>query len=883
MGKRALIIIFLFLSVAIIVPGYFLFGKKNRVPGDPYSAIPATASIVIETIDLRSFVNSLVSGQGIFAEISNVEEFSEFSGRLKRIADYLNKPEFSDIFTTEKSSVISFIAPPGGKIRPLLSMPVDASLRDIKHSLTTSGIKEISETEFEDNKILTFKYSEKDTLFITLKSGLLLVSNSGVLVSRAFTALADNIDVRSMPGFSRILMASGDNTNKIFIIYNNFAGVLKPLLSSAIADTEQKIKSVASAGGGDFFLSNEGFIITGYSETSGVSDYFARFKNVRQGQFHAFRILPKITAMFESVLYNPDPKPATASGNSKILAGKMQNYISEEITKAVIDIKENSINNNTLIVYELTNRDMAEQAFLENTANDRTVMLFEPDKNLKIPVYRLTFSGFANELAPGFAGATSDSLFAFYENFLITGSSYLSIARVIYDNLNNNTLANDITYREFESSFPSKSGYFLYFVPSRIINYMDGILNDDLIKSLKKNKSNLNKIQAAGYQLSSSNGMIYNSLAVKYKESASDESVTEWQTLLDTVPVSKPFFFTNHLTGATEIFIQDARNNVYLINAAGRILWKVTLREKIEGSVFMIDFYKNGKLQLLFNGKSYLHILDRNGRYVENYPLRLKSPATAGLALFDYENNRNYRIIIPGEDRLLYAFDKSGNSVKGWKQFRTSGIVTSQATYYKVSGKDYIVISDDQAIYLLDRYGSKRVITKEPVIKASGSMIRLTEGIETYLTCTSPDGTIQKIYFDGRVVKNSFAKFSPDHFFDVSDINADGDDEYIYVDAGKISLYAKDSTDIFSTDIGSADLGNPVTFSFSYNDKKIGIFDSGKKLIYLIDRQGEMVSGFPVRGVSMFSIGRLADKNSWNLIVGGQDHFLYNYKIDTGT
>jgi hypothetical protein len=54
-----------------------------------------------------------------------------------------------------------------------------------------------------------------------------------------------------------------------------------------------------------------------------------------------------------------------------------------------------------------------------------------------------------------------------------------------------------------------------------------------------------------------------------------------------------------------------------------------------------------------------------------------------------------------------------------------------------------------------------------------------------------------------------------------------------------------------------------------------------KNLIYLINSKGEIMNGFPLRGASMFSIGKLSAGNEWHLIVGGTDRFMYNYKLDT--
>ena len=86
---------------------------------------------------------------------------------------------------------------------------------------------------------------------------------------------------------------------------------------------------------------------------------------------------------------------------------------------------------------------------------------------------------------------------------------------------------------------------------------------------------------------------------------------------------------------------------------------------------------------------------------------------------------------------------------------------------------------------------------------------------------------------------------------------------------------------MFSKDFSSERLGGPINFIFSATDRKIGVFDADSKLIYLIDNKGEIMKGFPLRGASMFSINKLSSENDWNLIVGGTDRFLYNYKLET--
>jgi hypothetical protein len=86
---------------------------------------------------------------------------------------------------------------------------------------------------------------------------------------------------------------------------------------------------------------------------------------------------------------------------------------------------------------------------------------------------------------------------------------------------------------------------------------------------------------------------------------------------------------------------------------------------------------------------------------------------------------------------------------------------------------------------------------------------------------------------------------------------------------------------LFNRKFGSDELGGPINFIFSSSDRKIGVFDIQNKQIFLVDSEGNTMSGFPLRGASMFSIGRLTGSNDWNLIVGGTDRFLYNYKLNT--
>jgi hypothetical protein len=888
-GKRVAIISVILLLIGLSILGYFIQQGRKRLITDPYKTVSPAACIIIETVDLQSFMNSLTTGKGLFGEIPKIKEFASFNIKLQFLADLLNKPGYKELLEGGKA-LISFYPIEDGKLNSQLSItvPTDTRLRHIKEIFRSSGIKNMSESKSGANSFLWIPFevnNQKDTVFISLVSGLIICSTSKKSVAEALIQMTRGEDVRIIPGFSRVHMASGKNEDKIFVVFSNLLQLFKQYLSPGKQDMAEQIATLAGAAGGDIYLNENGLVLSGYTESIDSSENLYKNKYITPKEFHTYKILPSATVLFETLILPNENQAANygdpVSEKTKHLAALFKEYTGEEITRALIDIRNQPLTDNSLIVYELANRARAEQIFLEELGPNPEIVYFEPDDQVKMPVYKTPFNGFTGMLKPGFAPGINETYFAFYDNFMITGNSFITVSRLLYDNLLNKTLANDLTYRDFESTLPSRAGYFFYCVPSRIINYLSGFLNDEIIEALKSNRSSLNKIQSAGYQFASSNGMIYNSLSIRFKEEEREESTTEWETLLDTVAAIKPFFFINHTTRAKEIFIQDLNNNIYLINAAGRVMWKVPLNERIIGNIYMIDYFRNGKYQLLFSGKNYLHLLDRNGNYVERYPVKLRSPATNSLSIFDYDNNLNYRLFIAGEDKLIYSYDKTGSVVKGWKPFRTSGQVKSEIGYFKVSGKDYIVASDENSVYFLDRAGNKRLNLKDAVARSKGSAMRLTPGSDPSIVCSSPEGTVQHIYFDGTVRKFSLREFSGGHSFDIFDVNGDGFGEYIFIDKGVLYLYSNNRTELFSRDFGSENLGGPITFIFSGTDRKIGVFDVNKKLIYLINKEGKTIEGFPLRGASMFSIGKLSEKSGWHLIVGGTDRFLYNYKIET--
>jgi hypothetical protein len=307
------------------------------------------------------------------------------------------------------------------------------------------------------------------------------------------------------------------------------------------------------------------------------------------------------------------------------------------------------------------------------------------------------------------------------------------------------------------------------------------------------------------------------------------------------------------------------------------------LNGKINSEIYQIDYYKNGKLQLMFSTDNQIHLIDRNGNYVENYPVKLRAPASAGMTIFDYEKNRDYRIFIPATDRKIYAYNISGTLLAGWEFNRTDDPVYQSLQHFRIGDRDYLVCFDKYNIYILNRKGESRVNVRKHFPVSSRNKCILDRGSvnsNPRLILTDTLGHIHYIYFDGETDELTLNNFSSDHFFNYQDLNGDGRKEFIFLDNNELIVYNENRSKLFSRKFDSEINSEPVIYQFSGSDYKIGVAAEDDQTIYLINNDGSIYNGFPLAGSTLFSIGLFSSSSdNFNLVVGGSDNFLYNYSV----
>jgi hypothetical protein len=458
------------------------------------------------------------------------------------------------------------------------------------------------------------------------------------------------------------------------------------------------------------------------------------------------------------------------------------------------------------------------------------------------------------------------------------------LSRIIYQNVLHKTLVSDPVYKEMSDYMANRSNLTLFFRPFAFLEYKEDLLSESTLASLEPMEIFMRRIPGMVVQFTTEGDLFYQNVNFKYTSQIKEKALTVWESLLDSVACIKPELVINHNTSEKEIFVQDAARNIYLINSTGRIIWKQPLDGWIMGGVYQVDFYRNGKLQYLFNTQDKIHLIDRNGNYVERYPISLRSPATNAMSLFDYDRNQNYRIFVAGEDRKIYVYDIEGNLVTGWRFNKSESTVKGEIQHFRINDNDYIVFTDQHRTYFLDRRGRERIRVKEQIPFSPHNPLTLDMNIreeKPRWISTDTVGNVTAIYQDGSVSILLEKKVTGDHFFRMQDMNSDGVPEFIYAHENELDVIQQDGDRMFSYKVREKISHMPDIYKFSASDVKIGITDQSRNRIYLINSDGSVYEGFPLEGSTRFSIGYFAGSDSrFNLIVGSSNNFLYNYSIE---
>lgn len=873
--------------------------------------------MIVQFESLEKLISTLENNTGAWKELCKFEKIDNLTKNLHLIDSLIRTYDTDGNISLDRSLTIASHLQGKSEIEYLYILPVNNYLEEkkIKNTIINwiGPDRSVAERSYNNNTIYTIPSEKVKGIHYCFSKGLFIISRSMLLLENSIRQLTTDNSICKTNGFEQIRRTIGKNVDaNIFLNLKTFPKQVSFSLDKKYSSFVRNYTNLANWTELDLSFRNHIILMNGFTysdpQQGNLMNLFLQQEPVKM---EMESILPSSTSVL-AVIGMDDPLLHKGKYRKFLdQMGELSNYQKdindckkicgtdmEEIIYSIIHQEiglafTNQHENKSFTIIRTKSASIAKEKMLQMVEGfarkqQRTLSyykkIYQLDKETGFEIYKLPEERIPEKLFGSLFTDASSAYFTFIENYMIMGPDINSLSEFLQESVLGKTLVTNKNYHNNKEFLSNKANFFFYATPPSANTFLSGFLNQELQKEIQDHKQSVNKFQAVGLQLNSNRDLIYNNLFIEYDPVLEMAPQTLWESRLDTCFKHKPFLVENHYTKENEILIQDIKNQIYLINPAGRILWKKSLKSEIIGKIHQVDIFKNGKLQYLFATKDQLHIVDRNGNYLKNYPVTLNAEAVRGVALIDYDNSRDYRFFIPCSDQKVYAYAKEGNLLTGWDPQKAENQITCEVQHFRVGNKDYLVYADQYRVYILNRKGEERVKLNEQFTKSENNPFYLEYSPGTKnarLVATDKNGSIYYCYFDGKIEKKSFAQLSDAHFFSATDLNADGNNEYLFSDlnvlkvydaSGKLSLEKK-----FDSDISF----QPNVYKFSSRDIEIGFCLEKENKIFLIDLEGNLHRGFPLKGNTEFSIGfSNPGEKSFNLYVGDNRNFLLNYTVE---
>ena len=125
-----------------------------------------------------------------------------------------------------------------------------------------------------------------------------------------------------------------------------------------------------------------------------------------------------------------------------------------------------------------------------------------------------------------------------------------------------------------------------------------------------------------------------------------------------------PFKVVNSATGRNNLFYQNKNLALCLKEESGKGLWGVPFSKPLCGYASNVDYFDNGKLQIIFAAGSSIYLIDRTGHFVKGFPKDLGKDVLLGPVVSGEPGS--YSLMVLHKDNTVGVYDIDGNPDPEW-------------------------------------------------------------------------------------------------------------------------------------------------------------------------------------------------------------------------
>jgi hypothetical protein len=889
MSKKNIVIYFILILLVIIASLWYGFNTTFQRTVSPLDITPNDVAILIE-IDNPSKVYSILNGDNPFwKKLSKAPSIEKFNNNYNYIHNLFVEEDNNMFFDGPMSIAIfsdtinfldiAILSPNNGNI----------SLTALKKLLKSKLERDYGILDFDGN-IDGFKIVDADaelTQYIALLHGVLVYSTSKRLIVKLHNTYNTKNVLSSDTIFTNLRKTSGSKAHaRLFINYSSITELISPIIAVDRRIDFNWLNNFASWSEMDLQIKSSEILLSGFT-SSESNKYISSISNSKPLKMGVINLLPFNTNQmlwigvsdfedyYQKISTNVTSEKLSSRVNNNI--GGLLEVLSGEFAFATNSASLSQVMNNSWVVAGVRDKENANKIFKlidVSTGNNK-----ESQYN-GYKIRQIKDEKFISGLFGKAFSTIKSNYYTFITDYIIFANSESSLINLINFVETGKTLDLNDNYKDFSDNISTNSNLLLYFKPKDILKRISSYLNKTTSQLFESENEILSSIQGVSIQMTSGKPYVFTNSYLKHSDVYHEENLATWKVNVNDEILNGPFLVNDHQTNSKNIIIFDRNHILYFIDAQGNILWEKKIDNGPISNIYEVDFYKNRKIQYLFNTNDFIYLLDKKGRDVKGYPKRLHTKATNGIVVFDYLKKKDYRVVVAQSDKKVYNYSITGKEIKGWKLPRMQSTVNKPIERLMVTNKDYIIITDiDNQIKIVDRKGKRRIKLKGTLNKAKNSDFYVNKtNSKGIIITTNVDGKLIYISSSGNINTTDFGKFSPNHFFLYEDFDGDGSKDFIYIDEGKLKVFDRFKKELFSYDFDSDIYIRPMFFELDAKQQVLGVVDDDEKTIYLFDKKGNIIISKGLVGERQFIIGKLSDNNKINL-VSASGNTLYNYRI----
>ena len=320
-----------------------------------------------------------------------------------------------------------------------------------------------------------------------------------------------------------------------------------------------------------------------------------------------------------------------------------------------------------------------------------------------------------------------------------------------------------------------------------------------------------------------------------------------------------PKSIINYQDNTEDLLVQDQNNVLHLINSAGQEVYTEHLSGPIVSDAFQIDYYKNGKLQLLVATADRVYGIDRLGNSLPGYPFSVTGEKISHLNLVDYSNSKDYRYFVSTQEGNLFLLDKTGNKLEGWNPNRLGAKTIGAPAHYRVPGKgDYMVaLTENGKLQLFNRRGESQPGSSVKLGDSFNSPLiawREPSSRSTQLVGITKNGEVIHSNFNGEIgYRNQLIKNDRDSEFLLIPDQKQNDFVFISKQYNEVSILDRSEKPLFSTRVSDENLIYQY-YDFGSDRQLFAITDLNQGFCYLYDLKGNLQTTMPLESTGPIQI-----------------------------